>query len=168
MYFLNENAGILFTISLKFVPEGPIHNIPALVQIMAWRRPGDKPLFEPMMVNLLTHICVTWPQKLNCNWNPHCYDPRGLSRHIFFTFIIIMHTLIQCGRISHAHIWYVMFCDGMWWHFGEICHLLVNCISNHDYWEIQGKFIFICWYSLIIYWFSLDDDDGDDNQATEP
>ena len=22
---------------------------------MAWRRPGDKPLSEPMMVNLLTH-----------------------------------------------------------------------------------------------------------------
>ena len=37
-------------------------NIPALVQIMAWRRPGDKPLSEPMMVSLLTHICVTRPQ----------------------------------------------------------------------------------------------------------
>ena len=24
---------------------------------MAWRRPGDKPLSEPMMVSLLTHIC---------------------------------------------------------------------------------------------------------------
>ena len=34
-------------ISLKFVPKGPINNIPALVQIMAWRRPGDKPLSEP-------------------------------------------------------------------------------------------------------------------------
>ena len=27
-------------ISLKFVPEGPINNIPALVQIVAWHRPG--------------------------------------------------------------------------------------------------------------------------------
>ena len=34
---------------------GPIDNIPALVQIMAWRWRGDKPLSEPMMVNLLTH-----------------------------------------------------------------------------------------------------------------
>ena len=32
------------------------------VQIMAWRRPGDKPLSEPMMVRLLTHICITRPQ----------------------------------------------------------------------------------------------------------
>ena len=47
---------------LKFVPEGPINNIPALVQIMAWRHPGDKPLSEPMLVRLLTHICVTRPQ----------------------------------------------------------------------------------------------------------
>ena len=60
--FLNENAGILLNISLKFVPTGPINNIPALVQIMAWRRPGDKLLSEPMMVSLLTHICVTRPQ----------------------------------------------------------------------------------------------------------
>ena len=29
---------------------------------MAWRRPGDKPLYEPMMVSLPTHICVTRPQ----------------------------------------------------------------------------------------------------------
>ena len=41
---------------------GPINNIPALVQIMAWRRAGDKSLSEPMMVSLLTHICVTRPQ----------------------------------------------------------------------------------------------------------
>ena len=45
--FMNENVQI--AISLKFVPKGPINNIPALVQIMAWRRPGDKPLSEPMM-----------------------------------------------------------------------------------------------------------------------
>ena len=60
--FLNENAWILINISLKFVPEGPINNIPALVQIMAWRWPGDKPLSEPWwrpMASLLTHICVT-------------------------------------------------------------------------------------------------------------
>ena len=35
--------------SLNFVPKGSINNTPALVQKMAWRRPGDKPLPEPMM-----------------------------------------------------------------------------------------------------------------------
>ena len=42
--------------------------IPALVQIMAWRRPGDKPLSEPMTISLLMHICVTRPQWVNMNW----------------------------------------------------------------------------------------------------
>ena len=60
--FLNENVWIPIKISIKFVPKGPINNIPALVQIMAWRRPGDKPLSEPMMVNLTMHICITRPQ----------------------------------------------------------------------------------------------------------
>ena len=39
--FLNK---ISITFLLKFVPKGPINNIPALVQIMAWRRSGDKSL----------------------------------------------------------------------------------------------------------------------------
>ena len=56
--FLNENSRIVIKISLKFVPKGPINNIPALVQIMAWRRPGDKPLSDSMVVRLPTHICI--------------------------------------------------------------------------------------------------------------
>ena len=60
--FFNENVWLSIKISLKFVPRGPINNMPALVQIMAWRRSGDKPLSEPMMVSLPTHICVTRPQ----------------------------------------------------------------------------------------------------------
>ena len=48
--FLNDDEWIPIKISLKFVPKGLKNNIPALVQIMAWRRSGDKPLSEPMMV----------------------------------------------------------------------------------------------------------------------
>ena len=66
--FLNENAWIPIKISLKFVLKGPINYIPALVQIMAWRRPGDKPLSETMMVRLLTYICVTRPQWVKDQW----------------------------------------------------------------------------------------------------
>ena len=63
--FLNENVCIMIKISLNFVPKGPINSVPALVQTMAWRRPGVKPLSEPMMVSLPTHICVTQPQWVN-------------------------------------------------------------------------------------------------------
>ena len=47
--FLNENDIIPVQISLKFAPRSPIDNKPALVQVMAWRRPGAKPLSEPML-----------------------------------------------------------------------------------------------------------------------
>ena len=57
--FLNEN---MIKISLKFVTKGPINHNPAMVQIMAWRQSGNKPLSEPMMILLLMHICVTRPQ----------------------------------------------------------------------------------------------------------
>ena len=77
-FFLNENVWIPNKISQKFVPKGPINNIPALVQIMAWRRPGDKPLSEPMMVSLPMHICVTQPQWVNTSI--HCVSMK-------FTFV---------------------------------------------------------------------------------
>ena len=60
--FLDKNVWIPIRISLKFVPRGPSNNIPAFIQIMAWRRPGNKPLSEAMMVSLPTHICSTRPQ----------------------------------------------------------------------------------------------------------
>ena len=47
--FVNENIGISITISLTYVSKGSINNILALVLIMAWRRSGDKPLYEPTM-----------------------------------------------------------------------------------------------------------------------
>ena len=64
--FLNENIWTTTKISLKFIPKGPINNIPALVvQIMAWCWPDVKPLSEPMMVRSLMHICITRPQWVN-------------------------------------------------------------------------------------------------------
>ena len=93
--FLNENVRISIKIWLKCVRKGPINNITALVQIMAWRRPGNKPLSEPMLVRLLMHICITRSQlvketskysyifcHLHCtgSWNPPLWKTRsGLS-----------------------------------------------------------------------------------------
>ena len=57
--FVNENVWISIKISLKFIP----NSIPELPQIMAWCRQGTKgkPLSEPTMVSLSTHICVNRP-----------------------------------------------------------------------------------------------------------
>ena len=59
------NVWIAIKISLQLVPKGPINNIFALVQIMSWRWPGDKPLFETTTVSLFTHKCITRLQWLN-------------------------------------------------------------------------------------------------------
>ena len=47
--FFNENIWISINISLKFVPEGQIDSIPALVQIMAWHGTDNKPSSEPVV-----------------------------------------------------------------------------------------------------------------------
>ena len=52
---LNENDRITIQTSHKFIHRRPIDRKSALVQVMAWRPLGDKPLSEPMMVRSLTH-----------------------------------------------------------------------------------------------------------------
>ena len=49
---LPENVWIFIKISLYFLPVVSVNNFPALVQIMAWHRPGDRLLSEPLMVRL--------------------------------------------------------------------------------------------------------------------
>ena len=53
--FMNERFCISIRILLKFVSMGEIDNRTALVQAMAWRRAGDKPLTD----SSLTHVCGT-------------------------------------------------------------------------------------------------------------
>ena len=99
--FFNENAWISIKISLKFVPTGRINNFLALVQIMAWRRPGDKPLSEPMVVSLPTHICVTRPQRVN--WTPL----NGFCHHfLWLSTVSWSHTawMVLCIPVNKYHI----------------------------------------------------------------
>ena len=51
----NENGIITIQISLKFVLKNPIDNKTECVQVIAWRRTGDKPLPGPMMTQF-THV----------------------------------------------------------------------------------------------------------------
>ena len=94
---LNECVWLAITTSLKFVPKGPINNTPALVQIKAWRRPGDKPLSEPMMVSLPTHMCVTRPQWVKATWYVSV-KPHKDNMHIF-------NHITNHFRYSTPHYW---------------------------------------------------------------
>ena len=77
---------ILIEISWKFVPK--VRNITALVRLMAWRRPGDKPLSEPVMVRLPTHICITRSQWVNPEWVAGLWS-LGSPALFFFFFITL-------------------------------------------------------------------------------
>ena len=95
--FFNENVWISVKISLTCVPLGPIKNIPAWVQIMTWCRPGDKPLYAPMMVIFFRRIYEsrglnellivhTWPEMHCIRWKPR---------------VVVMPTFVVTGGTTH-------------------------------------------------------------------
>ena len=56
---------------LKYVTWGLIDNMVTLVQMMAWRRQGDKPLFVPMFGMLCWTI---YELKTVSIWASQCFD----------------------------------------------------------------------------------------------
>ena len=46
-FYFNANVRVSLKISLRFLPKVRINNIPALVQMMAWRRPGEIHYMKP-------------------------------------------------------------------------------------------------------------------------
>ena len=109
---------------MNFVPGGPANNIPALARMMAWRRPGNKPLSEPMMVNLLTHICVTWPQWVKWILIGWCTDLDPYPDRVFKYWMLFTERFCFCYPLyifitSSAHCALVMtrmnwFTLGLW------------------------------------------------------
>ena len=61
---------------------------------MVWRRPGDKPLSEPMMVSLLTHICVTRPQWVKVASHPY---PQYSTEYVLFVLNKFDKGMLQFG-----------------------------------------------------------------------
>ena len=102
MHFLEWNCINLIKISPKIVSKGPIKFL-AVIQIIDWRRPGDKPLSESMMVRLLTHICVTQPQ-----WGKVMHTARhyGLWWKVLYLWIYptaVFHSNALCTLLMITH-----------------------------------------------------------------
>ena len=83
--------------SRKFVSKKHIDNIPSLVQIIVSCLVGDKPLSQPTMVSLLTHICVTLLHVLSVDYNCVCLMP--------FEWLMVVHLIKSCRTSSH-NLWY--------------------------------------------------------------
>ena len=149
--FLNENVRISIKISLKFVPKGPINNNPALVQIMAWRWSGDKPISEPMMVWLPTHKCVTRPQWVKglfwlcLQWFLIPFMVTSPARMLNQFWIIVnwtttkginlIHNKTQRFSVTNMHL-KMMFAK--WWQFvqASMCYFILEQIKP---WQITTQ-----------------------------
>ena len=68
---LIKSCYILVRIALK-VSKGPINNKPAGAQIMAWRRTGDEPLSEPMMLYLF-YQQILWYKDISVQHYTICF-----------------------------------------------------------------------------------------------
>ena len=80
--------------------QGPFNNIPALLQIMSWWWPGDKPLSESMMVSLLTHICIIQPQWIKIKaWIINYIH--SFVWDIYNSLAKLPLTLTHWGRVTH-------------------------------------------------------------------
>ena len=113
MHFLEwKNVWISIKTSLKFASKVRIYNIPAMVQTMAWSRPGDKPLYELIIywhthIYIYIYICAIRPQWVNYLWPSFA---ESLKIHISFplTFLLscdFTHDLVlsyNCIPVSEA------------------------------------------------------------------
>ena len=108
---------------------------------MAWRRSGDKPLSEPIVVILLTHICVTRPQWVN----PHYAGvPQGQHKVAQYRSLLPGITYIplpsELAALKHQHIRWHIFA-----HFGGMT-MFVNSTNiflknqRRLYWQSFCRF----------------------------
>ena len=149
--FLNENVWIPIKISLKFVSIGPINNIPALVQIMAWCRTGNKPLSEPMMTQFNDACMRQWVKGWCLSITHYTITHWGLNKmaaiyspHIF-KCIFVKETLFILSSLEFLRVWLTNTCYNHHWFRLRAWHLIgskplsepvLNCILfTQKYWS---------------------------------
>ena len=109
MHFLEWKClNFSIQISLNFVPKAPVIDIAALVQVMVWRRPCDKPLSEPMMVSLLTHFLSLytrpqWVKTLRPRQNG-CHFPDDIFKCIFLNENVILSIRISLKFVLRVQL----------------------------------------------------------------
>ena len=83
--------------------------ISALVQVMAWRRPGDKPFSEPMMVRLVMHICHTQPHWVKaCEEFPYWSDDILIWKYgLWASITVTLDSSLSLMMFSYPNLCYL-------------------------------------------------------------
>ena len=82
------------------------------------RRPGDKPLYEQMMVSLLTHTCVTRPQCLNeltlcmLHWKSNTVSNLPAAVKSSLTVSVFHHITVYMPIVLESFLIMVSYSDG--------------------------------------------------------
>ena len=101
-----------------------ISNIPVLFYIMAWHRPGDRPLSEPMIVRLPTHVCITRSQWVN-RWEWLAWRRGQICLASQRTCYRKLRTIFdQANFLNHTYIILHSTLNG------KLCHLCVLFLQN--------------------------------------
>ena len=112
--------------------QGSINNIPALVQIMAWRRQGEKPLSEPVIVWLLAHLCIARPQ-----WVKWCIYA-SLGFHELTYLPLVPYIYIYMRQRTWSALVEVMTCRmfGTYMQYVNQCWCIANwTLSDNIQWK---------------------------------
>ena len=135
-----KNVWISIRISLKIVSKDPIDKKPTLLQIMACRLVGVKPLSETMVVRLPTHICVTRLQWVNMDWNicRHRDDEIWLPYHVWrgplkglrcmWNIYGSCQTCLYQPPLNNSTDMYSQ--DALYYHTIHLSHMMPFCTTN--------------------------------------
>ena len=155
---------------MKFVPKSQINNNPALVQMMAWHWPGDKPLSEPMMVSLLTHICVTGPQWVNAvahqqsqswPWVPHIrtvptFQAAAREMTQFMIIYVVEQTtamLLHLRDLETIHLFHGYYLQAVGWKKQTTRRLISH--TGIGQWPLYQDIYIYIKYKLTFPWLGL-------------
>ena len=152
---------ISIKISLNFVSSGPFDNIPTIAQIMAWRWPGDNPLFEPMVVSILTHICFTRSQCVNCSIGVLVLISL-LFGHIYIkpSRFLVIHVFILCHnehifRYLRRHVTAIRFVLQLICNKGKEASRIYLSIGTADEWILLKSREYVELRKLGITWVKV-------------
>ena len=123
----------------EYFPKGIFDNIPELMQKMAWRLPGDRPLTEPMTVILLMHVCVTWPQWVNDSMGNHLkYNKNSFAIQSYLESMIFPQYLsnfrLKNVNINRFFNWPIGVSDSRWLRnryvsYAQACETSAGCLG---------------------------------------
>ena len=105
--FVNENVSIAIQISLEFVTMDQTKDIPALLQILAWRRPGKSHYLTQWWLDYrriyaslgLNEIIANWVSAYAWDWYLEGWDRHVCLCVLYHQMIYMLHICCSMGGI---------------------------------------------------------------------